>query len=296
MKGILYILVSALLLSCTPPQSEQIIDIQGHRGARGLFPENSIPGFIHALDLGVTTLEMDLAVTRDNRLVVSHEPHMSATICLDSTGAAIASDSALIFNIFQMSYEEVAQFDCGSVEHPRFPQQRKLSTLKPLLSQVIDTAETHAKASGRALPYYNIEIKSKPQGDNRYHPAPTQFSDLVYRSVGELLPWSRVTIQSFDFRVLQYFHQTYPEVRLALLIENKLPFDSNIDSLGFVPQIYSCHFPLLSRQTIAKLQDKGMKVIPWTVNEVKDMQQLLDWGVDGLITDYPNRYNELTNE
>ncbi|RED93598.1 glycerophosphodiester phosphodiesterase family protein [Marinoscillum furvescens] len=291
----LLIALTCTLFSCVTKQQKPL-DIQGHRGARGLYPENSIPGFIHALDLGVTTLEMDLAVTKDGQLVVSHEPYMSAVICLDSLGGAIPSDSAQAYNVFQMTYQQVAQFDCGSIDHPRFPEQKKLSVVKPLLTQVIDSAETFAKNTNQPLPFYNIEIKSKPEGDGRYHPNPADFSDLVYRTVEGLLPWNRVTIQSFDFRVLQYIHKTYPEVNLALLIENKLPFQHNIDSIGFVPQIYSCHFPLLSRQTVADIQEQGMQVIPWTVNDPEDMTRLIDWGVDGLITDYPNRYNELNNE
>ena len=97
-----------------------------------------------------------------------------------------------------------------------------------------------------------------------------------------------MTIQSFDFRVLQYFHSAYPQVKLALLIENELPWESNIDSLGFLPQVYSCEFILLDSVVIGQLKAADMQVIPWTVNDTLEMKQLMRWGVDGLITDYPN--------
>ena len=122
-----------------------------------------------------------------------------------------------------------------------------------------------------------------------FHPKPADFSDLVYNLIDRKISWNQVTIQSFDFRVLQYFNKTYPNVQLALLIENEMEWKFNIDSLGFTPAIYSCNYMLLSRNIIEEMQSEGMAVIPWTVNEREDMDQLLKWGVDGIITDYPNR-------
>jgi glycerophosphoryl diester phosphodiesterase len=98
-----------------------------------------------------------------------------------------------------------------------------------------------------------------------------------------------VTIQSFDFRVLQVFRKKYPHVKLAALVENQKSWEENIKALGFTPDIYSCYYELLTKDIVLALQKKKMKVIPWTVNERADMDRLLDWGVDGLITDYPNR-------
>ena len=110
-----------------------MFDLQGHRGARGLRPENSIPAFIIALDSGVTTVELDLAITKDKQIVVSHEPWMSSSICLQPDGSAISEKDQKSFNIYQMDYEEVRQFDCGSKGHDGFPDQVKLPTTKPLL-------------------------------------------------------------------------------------------------------------------------------------------------------------------
>lgn len=287
-RFISYCTVVVMLASCSDPKP---FDIQGHRGCRGLMPENTIPAFQKAVELGVTTLEMDLAVTVDGELVVSHEPYFSSEISLDTAGNFIPDSAQLNHNIFKMPYSEVKKYDCGLKPHPRFPEQQKIPVAKPLLMDVFREVEAVPKASGKIR--YNIEIKSQVGSEGVYHPTPADFSDLVFESIRKSIGFERITIQSFDFRVLQYFHGHYPEVTLALLIENKLPSKQNLDSLGFIPAIYSCDFDLLSRPEVRNLQDQGMKVIPWTVNEVSDMKTLIDWGVDGLITDYPDRYFKL---
>lgn len=286
-----FIILSVVFaLGCSNAEKTfSVIDIQGHRGARGLMPENTIPGFIYAMDLGVNTLEMDLSVTGDGQVIVSHEPYMNAEISTDSIGNEVVENDQLIHNIYKMNFEDVQKFDVGLKPHPRFPDQKKLAVTKPLLSAVVDTADAYSKSRGLPLQNFNIEIKSRPEWDDIYHPSIQKFSDLVYDVIDAKVDWSRVTIQSFDFRVLQYFNQTYPDVALALLIETKLPWKENIESLGFMPEIYSCDYNLLSAEIVSELQSSKMKVIPWTVNDRKDMDKLLIWGVDGIITDYPDR-------
>jgi glycerophosphoryl diester phosphodiesterase len=264
-------------------------DIQGHRGARGLMPENSIPAFLMALDSGVTTIELDLAVTKDKQLVVSHEPWMSASICMDPTGNTIDAKGERKYNIYQMTYAQVKQWDCGSKGNEQFPQQRPLATPKPLLVDVINAVENHIRSFTRYEVDYNIEIKSMPEGDNKFHPKPEVFSDLVFNLIDQYLPLDRVVIQSFDFRVLRYWHEKYPQVRLAALVENKKSVEENLDELGFIPSIYSPHFTLLKREHVKYLHEKNVRVIPWTVNEPNDMLALKGMNVDGFITDYPNR-------
>ena len=269
----------------------QQVDIQGHRGARGVMPENTIPAFLYALDQGVTTLELDLAITADKMVVVSHEPWISSEICLSKEGEPLKEGKSL--NIFKMTYDQVKSYDCGSKDHPRFPGQEKVNVHKPLLSDVIKSAERHIKSYTRYEVDYNIEIKSQPAGDNVYHPSPEEFSDLVYELIGQYLPWERVVIQSFDFRVLKYWNKKYPSVRLAALVENMKSIDTNLANLGFKPAIYSPYYKLLSQKKVANLQKRGIKVIPWTVNDTTQMKKLVDWKIDGIITDYPNLAKEL---
>jgi glycerophosphoryl diester phosphodiesterase len=264
-------------------------DVQGHRGARGLMPENTIPAFLSALDTGVTTVEMDLAVTKDKQLVVSHEPWMSAAICLDPAGKTYTEKEEKKYNIYQMTYDQVLEFDCGSKPYARFPEQEKMKATKPLLRDVIVAVEDHIRSYTRYEVDYNIEIKSEKETDNKFHPSPEEFSDLVYNFIDEYLPWDRVVIQSFDFRVLKYWHEKHPEVRLAALVENRKSIDANLEELGFKPAIYSPDFNLLNREKVNYLHQKKIRVIPWTVNEIKDMLVLKGMGVDGFITDYPDR-------
>ncbi len=264
-------------------------DLQGHRGARGLKPENTIPAFIEALNWGVTTLELDVVITRDGQVVVSHEPWMSASICLQPNGSKIPPAEEKQFNIFNLTYQEVRAFDCGSAGHSQFPHQQSVAAYKPLLHEVIAAVEDHIKSYTQYEVDYNIEIKSHPSGDGRFHPAPDEFSNLVYGEISQYLPLERVIIQSFDLRVLQYWKKNFPQVRLALLVENRRSVEQNLKALGFTPSIYSPHYKLLTRQAVQQIQSAGMQVIPWTVNEEADMRRLRMWGVNGIITDYPDR-------
>jgi glycerophosphoryl diester phosphodiesterase len=279
-------------------------DIQGHRGARGKMPENTIPAFLFALDSNVTTLELDLAITKDKQVIVSHEPWMSAEICLNPDGNLFTKKDEKKFNIYQMTYEQVKLWDCGSKVHERFPEQKKMIVTKPLLSDVIVVVENHIKNFTKYEVDYNIEIKSEPETDNKFHPKPEQFSDLVYELIDQYLPLNRVVIQSFDFRVLKYWHKKYPEVRLAALVENKKSIDENLNALGFIPSIYSPDFKLLAKDSVEYLHTKNveltekqkdakikprLRVIPWTVNEPAEMLSVKGMDVDGLITDYPDR-------
>lgn len=268
-------------------------DLQGHRGARGMKPENTIPAFIAALDTGATTIEMDLAITKDKQVIVSHEPWMAASLCLKADGTVITQKDEKKFNIFQMTYDEVRQFDCGSKRNDKFPEQEKLKISKPLLAEVIVAVEDHIRNYTQYEVDYNIEIKSSPEGDNKFHPTPSEFSDMVYNLIDQYLPWERIVIQSFDFRVLKYWREKYPEVRLAALVENTRSVRSNLNDLGFLPSIYSPYFKLISKDDIEYLHQQKVRVIPWTVNEVEDIRKMRQLGVDGLITDYPNRAAKL---
>jgi glycerophosphoryl diester phosphodiesterase len=264
-------------------------DVQGHRGARGLKPENTIPAFLSALDTGVTTLEMDVVITKDKQVILSHEPWMSASICLDPAGNSFTAKEEKKYNIYQMMYAEIQKFDCGSKGNERFPGQEKMPVSKPRLQDVIIAVENYIKNYTIYQVDYNIEIKSSPEGDNKFHPRVEEYSDLVYNLLDEYLPMERVVIQSFDFRVLKYWHQKYPEVRLAALVENLRSIDSNLKALGFKPSIYSPHYKLLNKEKVEYLHRQKIRVIPWTVNEISEMLSFKGMGVDGFITDYPDR-------
>ena len=280
----------------SPPDD---FDLQGHRGARGLLPENTTAGFLYALDLGVTTLEMDAAVTADGHVVLSHEPWMSSEICAHPDGRPVAPDEAETLLIYRMTYAEVARYDCGSRGHSRFPEQQARPAAKPLLRDVIAAADAHARATGRPLPRYNVETKSQPGWDGVRHPAPDAFARLVITALRESGALPRSTIQSFDVRTLQAARAIEPDLGRVLLVEpdaGNVPGETlaeHVAALGFAPQVYSPDYHRVTPALVAQAHQRGILVIPWTVNEAGDMQRLMRMGVDGLITDYPDRFRRL---
>jgi glycerophosphoryl diester phosphodiesterase len=293
MRGIFLFYLVVMVAGCTPREGENRqakTDLQGHRGARGLMPENTWPGFKKALDLGVNTLEMDVVITGDDRVVVSHEPWFSHEIALDPNGSPIPASEERSHRIFEMTFEETQRYDCGTKPHPRFPDQVKMNVTKPLLSTVIDSAEAHSKKTRRALPQYNIETKCTPEGDGIFHPDPEKFVDLLVEVIKEKGVEDRVIIQSFDFRTLRVARSKYPDIRLAMLIETEGKPSDHLNELGFTPDIYSPDYHLVNEELISFANEKGMKVIPWTVNDPSEMRRLIEMGVDGIITDYPDRF------
>lgn len=262
-------------------------DLQGHRGARGLAPENTLEAFQKALELGVNTLELDLVMSKDGQIVVSHEPWMNTDICLDPDGKSFEKDSEKQYNLYQMTYEEIRGFDCGSKFNPAFPEQTLESTYKPLLKEVLQMADSIGKNHGMKV-NFNIEIKSLPEGDDLYHPKPEVFVKHVMDLLHQEVELEKVNLQSFDFRVLKELNKSYPEVRLAALVYQD-DLETALEQLGFVPEIYSPYFQLVDKSMVDASHAKGMKLIPWTVNEPEQMKSLLLLGVDGLITDYPDR-------
>ena len=266
------------------------LDLQGHRGARGLLPENSIPAFLKALELGVTTLEMDAVISQDLQVVVSHEPWFNGHICNQPSGSPVPVDEDRSFNLFELPYHEIARFDCGSRGNPAFPRQEKMRTSKPLLSAVIDAAEAYADTHGLPPVLYNIETKSSPARDGIYHPDPETFTRLLYEVISEKEIVDRATIQSFDPRTLRVARSLNPELSLALLVANhdQLDFEGHVERLGFTPAIYSPHYELVDRTLVEAAHEKDMLIIPWTVNTMEEMRNLVELGVDGLITDYPD--------
>lgn len=282
-----FLLCFSLLMACHSAEPSKKIDWQGHRGARGVYPENSLPAFDYALRSGVTTLEMDVVITADNQVVVSHEPYINPSICRGASGDTLKVGSEEDLNIFRMDYEEVRSFDCGSVGNVKFPEQKKMLTAKPLLREVFDLATRFHDSAGGEKPYFNIEIKSRPEWDGRYHPEPGRFAELLMAEVDQAGLNTQVTIQSFDPRPLRYLHQQGRGIRLAILVEEATSAESILDSLGFIPEIYSPYYQLVDPQLISFCHDKEMLVIPWTVNDVALARKLIEWGADGIITDFP---------
>jgi len=265
-------------------------DIQGHRGTRGLMPENTIPAMLKAVELGVNTLEMDVQITRDGQVLISHDPYINPAHELLPDGTELPAADKQKYVFYEMDYAHIRQFDVGSKFYSSFPEQQKLKTYKPLLSELIDSVQHYVRAHNLPQVFYNIEIKSRAETDGKYHPVPDEFVQRVMQVITEkdIKPWT--IIQSFDVRPLQVLHAQHPEVKTALLVENMLGLEANLRKLGYTPAFYSPNYKLVTQTLVADCHRQNIKVIPWTVNKAEEIRQLKAKGVDGIITDYPNLF------
>ncbi len=268
------------------------IDFQGHRGCRGLLPENTIPAFIKALDY-VSTLECDVVVSKDKQVIVSHDPWMEAALCSHSDGRPVSEEEEKSIRIIELDYEEIKTYDCGLRGNKRFPNQAPMAVYKPSMKEMVTSVDQYCRENKLPLPWYDIEIKSLPSWYGKYTPHPAEYVDIILAEIEELGIAHRLNLQSFDINILEEIHQKNDKIVLAYLIENLSTFEKNMTKISFVPDIYSPYFRFVSKKLVDKAHAKGMKLIPWTVNEVKDMRKMIHVGVDGIITDYPDRIGKL---
>ncbi len=298
---LILLLLNATAVSAQTSPSSRLrplpdFDFEGHRGARGLLPENTLPSLLKALEFGVTTVEMDVVITKDHQVVLSHEPYLSSEICSNPDGTPISPSEEKTLNIYQMTFAELSRYDCGKRGHPRFPQQQAQPAIKPLLRDVIQSVEKTLLERGLPPVFYNIETKCTRDGDGVFHPHPAEFARLVYEEVQRNGVLDRTIFQSFDERTLESLHALDSDLYFCLLVENSEGLEKNLARLSFKPQIYSPYYKLVTPELVAEVQRRGMKLIVWTVNTLDDMKHLKAMGVDGIITDYPNLKSALFSQ
>ena len=274
-------------------QDQRKIGVQGHRGARGLFPENTITSFIEAIKLGVDTLEMDVVISKDMQVVVSHEAWMNEIFCIRPDGKGMEANSQEKYNLYKMDYAEIVKYDCGIKGHKEFPLQKKTASYKPLLAEVIKKVEAFVEENKLPAIKYNIEIKSEEGGDNIFNPEPKTFVNLVCAEIEKYKIIERTNLQSFDVRILQEIKKKDATITIALLVENEDGLEINLNRLGFMPNTYSPDFYLVDELLIQSVHAHNMKLIPWTVNEIIDIKRMIALGVDGIISDYPDKVLEV---
>lgn len=252
-------------------------EIQAHRGARAFYPENTLQAFCKAADLGCGVIELDLVVSHDGRIVVSHDPWL-----MFSDG-----NTLLRRNLYSMEYAEIALFDCGAAS-PAFPCQQSVSAVRPLLPDVFRTVEAHLCHIGNpAAMIYNLEVKSWPEQDGSAHPAPEEYVSLVLRDIAASGIGHRIRLQSFDGRILREARRVMPELCYGLLVENSAVFSDFPESLGFVPHYVNPRHDIVDETLVSWLHGLGAKVVTWTVNRPEEMLSMKRLGLDGLITDHP---------
>lgn len=296
MKRALVVLLGGLALSALQPAAAQTpfpaFDTEGHRGCRGLMPENTIPAMKKAIDLRLATLEMDVLFTKDKQVIVSHDAYINHLFSLTPDGKTFTKEDQKNYIIYKMDYSEVRKFDVGSKPHPNFPDQQKMKTYKPLLSELIDSTEQYMKQQQVEPMWYNIETKSVEGHDGEWQPAPKEFVKGLMAVLKKKKITNRVVIQSFDKRTLQELHKKYPYMKTSMLVDEKdqLGLEGNIKALGFTPFVYSPNYKLVDEALVKACKDKGVKLVPWTANTAEEITRLKALGVDGIISDYPNLF------
>ncbi len=296
----------------------QTFDLQGHRGARGLLPENTLAGFARALELGATTLEMDLGISRDGHVVVSHDSRLNPSITRDAHGNWLEAAGPAIHSL---SLEQIRTYDVGRIRPDskyarRFPEQRAVDGARiPTLEEILALAPR----AGNAPVRLNVEIKSSPL-EPHLTPPPETFARMVVDAVQSAGADGRVTIQSFDWRTLAHVRSLAPGIQTAYLSAQQSWLDNvqagrpgispwtagvDVDDFeGSVPRlvkhaggdIWSPFFREIDAARVDEAKALGLKIIVWTVNAESDMHEMIDLGVDGIITDFPDRLREIARK
>jgi len=313
------LLAAALLIAgCAAilPTAKQHFDLQAHRGGRGLAPENTLAAFSNAIDLGVSTLELDIGLTADGVVVISHDTALNADHTRDANGAWLASKTGPTLRsltLAQLQRYDVGRLNPASSYGKQFALQlprdgERIPTLAALFEQV------RARGAAAATVGFNIETKIDPTKPDETA-APEPMVRALLAEIDKAQMGGRVTVQSFDWRTLALVGQLAPQLPRAYLSSPRTLKDSRwtagLDAAQFAstpqlvkaaagtaggPVIWSPAYNDLTRPAIKEAQGLGLKVLPWTVNQRADMLRLMDWGVDGIITDYPDVLRDLMRE
>ncbi len=262
---------------------------EAHRGGRGLYPENTITAMLQTMKIdGITTLEMDTHITKDGKVVVTHDDYLSPAFMLTPDGKEIPATDAKKYPVFGMDYNDLKAFDLGSKYFDSFPKQQKSKQYIPLLATLIDSVQAEIKKAKHKQFFYNIETKCSEKGDGITNPEPEVFVKLLMDVIEKKKITPFVVIQSFDKRTIQIINKKYPKVKTSFLVANKKSYEENIADLGYKPFILSPVWQMVTEELVNKAHADGVKVIPWTANNAEEIRKLRALKVDGIISDYPD--------
>ncbi len=310
MHPVASIVGAALLLGASAVPA---LDLQGHRGARGLAPENTLPAFAKALSLGVTTLETDIAISRDGVLLISHDPALNPDLTRGPDGQFLAARGPLIHHT---TFDELRRYDVGRLKPGsryagQYPEQQAVDGARlPRLDELFALV----KKSGNSEVRLSLETKLSPLNPDDTA-APEPFARALVAAVRAAGLAPRTTVQSFDWRTLKVVQREAPEIatacltaqqrwldNVAALSEQASPWTAGLkySDHGSVPQlvqaagckIWSAHFADLDAGKVRQAQALGLQVLAWTVNETAQIDAVLDLGVDGIISDRPDRVRD----
>ena len=310
-----YFLIGSILLCISCNKDIAFLDVQGHRGARGLFPENTIEGFKRTLELDISTLELDLVITKDHIPIVYHDFYINPNLCLDENGDSINNKKSDL--IYDYTLREIKQYDCGSLnpDIKRFPEPPRINIPGEKIPTLYEVFDLIHEYPNRNI-WLNIEIKSNPE--KQLTATINIFVSEVIKIIKKYNSTDNVNIQSFDWEVLEIVKSIDPSILTAGLLDYSTVKSSN-DSIPS-PWLNGIHFentggtslsilneankyidifspnwklviPNHSRylgNTVTEIQNSGFTVIPWTINRTDIMINLIKEKVDGIITDYPD--------
>ncbi len=289
-----FFLAAIAALSLTACKQAPQIDLQAHRGGAGLMPENTVSAMKNALDLRqINTLEFDLQLSADHKVVVSHDNYFHPRYATRPDGTLIQEEDPKEY-LYTMPYDSILKYDVGMRYTSRWPEQAKVPEVKPLASDLIDFTEAYAKEIGLKPVGYNIEIKSWPgDGEGTLWPDYVTFCDtcipmLLGKNLGD-----RLIVQTFDRRALEYIHTKWPDVILSFLTEDEKDIEEILGSISFSPQWWSPNHEVVTPENVAYCHKRGIKVVPWTVDEPRDIRRMASCGVDAIISNYPDRLIEI---
>lgn len=275
------LLASAVLVAAPAAAQAPDFDLQAHRGGRGEATEQSLRAFARSLELGVSTLELDVVLTRDRQPLVWHDPTIAAEKCAD-TAPAFAGDPQYPYVgklVHELTLAQIRTLDCGrrldDFPNAEVVPRNRIATLP----QVFALADSYRADAVR----YNIETKVDAD-----EPEPQEFVDVILAAVRAAGKVERVDIQSFDWRTLPLVHRAEPSIPLVALYDEQTPGDPLIGALTVGADAVSPDYRLVTgKPYVDRAHALGLKVIPWTVDDVDSMRRQIGYGVDGIITDYP---------
>ena len=258
-----------------------MIEVEGHRGARGHAPENTLPSFAAAVEAGVDWIELDLGVSRDRELIVAHDFFLSPAIHTWKDGRKIMP---MATPLHSLSREELRGLDCGAKLDPKFPQQvASPGAAMPSLADLVRFMDLLPAAKKIRL---NLELKSLPAGDGLLHPKPRDFAKLVWRNLNDLGLLSRIVVQSFDHRLVAELRRLGPRLPLSLLFGENATDYALLAGRAKVKEV-SVNQYWLGANEARELRRKKIRIRAWTANEERDWERLVDLKVSTIITDYP---------
>jgi glycerophosphoryl diester phosphodiesterase len=294
-------------------------DLQGHRGARGDLPENTLPAFAHALDVGVDTLELDVGISADGVVVVTHDRSLNPAFTRDASGQWLKAPTPTVrsLTMAQLRTYDVGRIDPSTPYAKTFAQQKPLDgTRMPTLAEVFALARSQESARGNLPPVrFNIETKLSPLAPQETV-SPEAFARAVIAEIRRAGMAQRSTVQSFDWRTLQVVQREAPEIATVYLsfqgaqnstvaanAQGQFPWLGGFKPSDYgnsVPRmvkaaggaVWSPNFRDVTPENLAEAKRLSLPVVVWTVNEPADIKKMLEMGVDGIISDYPARVKQ----